>query len=161
MDIVKFWNDVITNYNTTNKCGFCWSFGAPLSKSGINMSDTDACCVNVFLTDYGFETIHEQLVYGSEKKSCEHYFNLWFLVPTNLGINNYNEIDNHLISESHWEKIYKPLQECIGCSIDIDFCANLGYPLNIKKWKATQVVDSKFDANYKGFMVQVHFSQNI
>jgi hypothetical protein len=111
------------------------------------MSDAKECCVNVFFTDFGFE---------KTTNHCDYNFNLWVLVPSDLGVNNYNEKVGHLISESNWEKIYSPLSECIGCGFNAEFCSELGYSLEIMKWRGTQVVKYG-DENYNGFMIQATF----
>lgn len=160
MDIVKLWQDIANNYNTNLKCGFCWNFGAPLTESAINAqqnTNTNKCCVNLFLTDIGFESgFEEDFNKASVNKYCDYYFNIWVLLPTNLGVNNYNEIPNHEISQSNWATIYKPLFDCLGCDFDGQFCLNLGYPVSIKKWRMSQVVKYQ-DANYSGYKIQAIF----
>jgi len=57
MDIVDFWSKQITIWDENNKCGLCWSFGAPLVSSQLNIEQSipgKECCVNVFLTDITF-----------------------------------------------------------------------------------------------------------
>lgn len=160
MDIVKLWQDIADKYNQDNKCGFCWTFGAPLTNSGVDQTqatENNKCCAKLFLTDIGFESgFEEDFNKVSVNKFCDYYFNLWVVLPSSLGVNNHNEIPNHEISDSNWEKIYKPLFNCFGCDFDANFCADFGVNVLIKKWRLFQVVKYG-DANYSGFKVQAIF----
>jgi hypothetical protein len=160
MDIVKLFQDIANKYNADNKCGFCWSFGAPLTESGINASentDLNKCCVKMFLTDLVFEKgFAEDNQKNSYPTHCDYIFNLWVGLPTNLGINNYNETPNHLITESNWATIYKTLIDCVGCGFNENFCRDFGVNLSIKKWRLNQVI--KFgDDNLCGYKINGHF----
>lgn len=159
MNIVNLWQTIIDDFNLNNKCGFCWNFGAPLTESAINISQTDGCCVSVFLTDYNFEVLYENFGSYSDKRYCDHSFNLWVLLPSQLGTNNYNEIRGHDITNSNWQKIFLPLQECFGYSFDLDFCKYAGSKLYITKWRAFKV--SNFQDGYSGFRIQITFRQNL
>jgi hypothetical protein len=164
MDVVNFFQKITDKYNAESKCGFCFQFHAPLTDSSLNQSlntDLNKCCVQIHLTDLAWEeNSKEKSSGGSYADSCEYYFNLWVLIPTELGVNNYNEIPDHLITDSNWEKIYKPLQECFGCGNVLPFCQLNFQNVIIKKWRASQVI--KFgDQNLSGWKIQGQFKINL
>jgi hypothetical protein len=95
MNVIIFWQEQVNKWNEENKCGFCWSFGAPLKIEAMNIQQIQPdkkCCVNVFLTDL---TIQKQNIYSSnsvyvDKSICQTRFTLYALLPDVLGRNNYN-----------------------------------------------------------------------
>lgn len=122
MNIVEHFKEKVTQWNAEQKCGFCFEFGAPLDESTLNKQQTENCCVNVFITDISMRSgySNKEGFNGSKVlKSCFYSFNLWFLVKSDLGTNNYNEILGHSIEESKWETIFNPLLECFGCGVNV------------------------------------------
>ena len=164
MNVIKFFKEVAERYNDEDKCGFCWSFKAPLSESGLNkteLTEEEQCCLQLFITDYETdpgETIDERTGL-SKKKYCDHIFTLYVVKPSDIGLNVYNEIPGHPISESLWETILEPIQNCIGCGNEFDLC-EMGYDFDILRWKM-KAVQFKEDYNYTGWRILGVFRQKI
>lgn len=164
MDIVTFWKDQITKWNTEEKCGFCWNFDAPLFLSHINMIQLEqekSCCVNVFLTDL---TYREQETTNTvtalvTNKFCEYGFVLYVCFPKDIAGNNYNEIKGHDILNSNYHTVYKPILDCFGCGNILDFCEILGYKPAITSKSATTFQKLQGN-NYSGWRIPFTFRIN-
>lgn len=159
MNIVAFFQELVDKWNAEQKCGFCWSFSAPLSNSGMNMSlakDGECCCVHLFLTyigtDYGYKTANTGV---KNLEWNDTFFTLYVVKQTNLGVNVYNEIPNHPIDESLWESILEPLENCLGCGNELELC-EMGYPFEIMKWRKETVI-LEHDDNYTGWKINGTF----
>lgn len=162
MDIVDFWAKQVQKWNDENKCGFCWEYAAPLVPSQINIVKPENCCVNVFLTDIRFREIKNRNAQTSliVSKTCVWNFSVYVLLPKNLGINNYNEIKDHPISESKWETVFKPLIDCMGCDNILDTCEILGVSnINVDMPSDAVLVHNYLDMNYNGWRVNYSFTQ--
>lgn len=163
MNVINFFQEVANIWNSENKCGFCWSFGAPLSESSMNetrLTDSDKCCVQMFITEYETDSSYQLSPLNIPSvKYCDHIFSLYIVQPSNLGINTFNEIKGHDISESIWKTILEPIQNCIGCGNEFDLC-ELGYDFNILRWKMS-VVKFKEDQNYTGWRIMGIFRETI
>lgn len=160
MNIVKFFQDLADRWNADQKCGFCWSFSAPLSEDRMNATIKDeACCVHLFLTD--MEDICDSKEGSASYLNSLEWFDVNFTIyavqPTNLGINTYNEIPNHSTDESLWDTIIQPLRNCLSCGNEIDLC-DLGYDFKIKKWRAKPIL-LHHDSNYTGLRINGTFRQ--
>lgn len=161
MNIIKFWKEVSAKFNQDNKCGFCWAFGGALEESAIEtyqIRKGEECCVHFFLTDLRWETINEydEVSGRAVRIFCDYNFTLWALVPSQLGINNYNEIPSHSVDESAWETIVEPLRECLTCDDMIYICEVLGYPVRVERW-ASEMVLKKFSNNFDGLRIEGQF----
>ncbi len=163
MNIVKFWHDQIDKWNTEQKCGLCWDFGAPLIESAVNVQqpekDKDCCIKAMFLQDKGnaFSTTNQFSNTGFVNQvTCTESFELLLLFDSSLGINNYNEIKGHSIDESLWETKMNPIKECLQCDANLDFCVILGSQYRITNWSARQVINY-LDSVYCGYRLSVTF----
>ena len=159
MDIVKFFSDQVTKWNTDNKCGFCWEFGAPLFEETTNIQQTDeACCTYVFLTKVARQRGNEyaQSTGLLSKKWCDYSFNLHVLRKGDLGTNNYNEIKGHPIEESRWNEIYQPIANCLDCDLQLDFCEFFGIDANQMVWNE-DMESNYMDNNYFGWRITAKF----
>lgn len=127
MTPIDYIKSQIELWNAANKCGFCWSFYAPLSESGMNatkVNKDDVCCVHVFVIDW-IKGIKPGYINDSNLSTVDYEdttLTVKFVVNTNLGINVFNEQEGHPIEESHYEKILKPLDECLEGGIAFNFC---------------------------------------
>jgi hypothetical protein len=117
MDIINFYKEKVARWNAESKCGFCYSFGAPLTNSAMNIQQLENCCLNVFITNLRLKTKFYKNTMNNkmQKDSCIYAFDLWFLKQVPLGLNNYIEISGYSIDDSIYESILKPLLECFGC----------------------------------------------
>ncbi|RMZ60058.1 hypothetical protein D1632_10745 [Chryseobacterium nematophagum] len=164
MDVITFFEDLTIRWNTEEKCGFCWSFGAPLSESGMNAtvkSETDLCCTHLFITEYEISSGQEKNPITKEinKSWCDHIFTLYVVQQSNLGINTYNEQIGFPINQSLWKTILQPLQHCLGCGKEFELC-EMGYSFEILSWKMKKV-HLKDDYNYTGWRILGVFRQYI
>lgn len=167
MDIVNFWKEQTDKWNTDEKCGFCWDFSAPLIESLVNIQQPTAgkeCCVKVmFLQDKqpAFSTVN---AYSDQtgllnRQTCNKSFQLLVLFDSKLGVNNYNEIKGHPIEDSNWTTKMQPLQECLSCDANLDFCEILGTKYRVTNWSGQQVINY-LDSVYCGYRINVTF-QNV
>lgn len=161
-DVIGTIATIVNNWNTEERCDLCWEFTAPLRESDLNeyQMKGDACCVLVAITDYRFQCsspMNRQtglLQLGAET----HSFNMHVLSQDNVGLNVYNEIDGHPLSESKWATILQPLAECIACN-PLDFCEPLGYNLEVVNWTMNPRIDW-MDSNYSGWTINVQLRRN-
>lgn len=154
MNLVKFFQELSDRWTQEKKCGFCWSFSAPLSESGMNTAiNKEICCVHLFLTQ--IENIHgykiNDLTGLKSLEWCDFNFVLYAVKDSNIGINVYDEIPNHPIDESLWKTILEPLNNCLGCGNELDLC-ELGYDFEIIKWQM-QTSILEMDNNYTGWKI--------
>ena len=162
-DIIGAINTAVTEWNNTNKCGYCWEFTNAMRESDLNeyqkKTDQD-CCVLVAVTDFRYECdIDFNRLTGLRGLSSEIFdFNLHILIQDRIDLNVYNEINGHSINESKWETILKPLADCVGCN-PIDFCSILGYNLEVSRWNANSKIDW-LDNNYTGWTINTQLRKN-
>lgn len=152
--MIEFIENIINQYQANNQCGFCWKFYAPLTEKRLNIVRNDGeCCVNVFLlrdTGRDFYT-NVQYINGFVTTSEEfESYDLYFLMPSIEGLNNYNELPGHLISESRHETIFKPLRDCITSKFITDICNH--YKVN--SWSGRYIYDFN-DEKYYGFKISI------
>ena len=162
MNVITFFEDAVTKWNAEDKCGLCWSFGAPLSESGMNASeptDADKCCVHLFVTYYKTSTSYtKNTATGLKNREwCDHIFTMFAVQGSDIGLNVYNEQPNHPINESLWKTHLQPLQDCLGCGNELELC-ELGYEFEISKWDM-EVVKKLEDMNYTGWKISATFRQ--
>ena len=163
MNIVKFWEDQVNKWNEESKCGLCWTFGAPLVESKINIQQFEEdkeCCVKVFfLQDKqpAFSTSNTYSQTGFVNQIvCNKNFQLLVLFDSNLGLNMYNEIKDHPTSESVWSDKLSVLQDCLACDAQIDFCEIIGQSSRITQWSGQQVINY-LSSTYVGYRISVTF----
>lgn len=161
-DIIGTLAKAVSDWNDENKCDLCWEFTAPMRESDLNeyKQKSDCCCVIVAVTDYRWacnQTTNVSTGYVTQKAETFN-FNLHFLAKDDLGLNVYNEINGHPLSESKWSTILMPLMDCVGCN-PIDFCTYLGLPLEVLNWSATSRIDW-LDMNYTGWTISVSLRLN-
>lgn len=160
MNPIAFFEKQIEKYNEDSRCGFCWDFKAPLFESAINIQDLSEeiqCCVQVFLINLTTSNINTYLpntFLGS--KNCDYTFNLYVLLPSNMGLNNYQEKLGHDIEQSKWKTIFEPLQECMGCDAQLDFCELSGIPIQVINWRM-DMVNNYLDNTYSGYRITATF----
>src|SRR5690554_5295872 len=127
-DVVTFWSDLIETFNDENRCGYCWNFYAPLREIDLNViRNNDECCVNVFIlrnkaVDFDFVMSQDTNLHFTNATAQRDMHDIYFLIKSKEGINNYNEIPDHNISESRHEQIFKPLRECIKMDMITELC---------------------------------------
>lgn len=161
-DVIGTISQMVSDWNTEEKCNLCWEFTAPIRESDLNeyQKRTDECCVIVAVTDYIYEpSLTFNRTTGLITNKTEIFnFNLHFLALDDLGLNVYNEIDNHPLNESKWATILKPLADCAVTDL-LSFCEYIGRELEIVVWRARPRIDW-LDMNYTGWTVQVQLRNN-
>jgi hypothetical protein len=165
LDLMLFLNNLIERWNEEEKCGFCWKFTAPMRESDFNeyqLNDYGKCCLVVAVTDYTFDTSRR---YNNQTKLIEdkfiyHDFKLNVVTTDDLGLNVYNEIKNHDLSESKWATILKPIYDCISEDEVLTFCLDLGYIVQIERWSAVTRIDW-MDNNYTGWTFNVRLKEQL
>lgn len=165
MDLILYLNDLITDWNTERKCGFCWTFTAPLTEAMLNEyqhREGSECCVLVAVTNYNIETrrTYNRVTSFEEFKTLVHDFDLSFLVTDNIGRNVYDEIKHHDISESKWAKILRPIDVCVGSKDIFAFCERLGYNVSVDLWRGS-IKLNYLDNNYTGWTYHVRLTEII
>ena len=135
MNVITFFEDLASNYNDKQQCGECWTFGAPLSNSGMNASKSDApCCVHLFLTFYRTSSNYQRnsITGLANRHYTDHSFILYVVKQSRVDLNTYNEQTGHPIDASLWMSILEPLQNCLGSGNELDLC-ELGYEFDITR----------------------------
>jgi len=166
MDIVNFWDDVISGWKAENKCGLCWKFDAPLieSQSNIVQAEQDEeCCVFALVTELSDSTTtrvasREGLPNGG---SIDYNFTIHFVMNDGLGTNNYTEILGHPKEEGRYKTIYKPIKDCLE-SQDLYqlFCDYVGQNVIVTKW-IKEVSHAYLDNNFYGWKIRATFRKEI
>ena len=165
MDVIEFFQDVVTAWNAENKCDECWTFGAPLTEDALNKQQTpdgvDPCCVHVFISDLVISSVRAFATTGYQSARYDnHSFNLYVLKKGDLGTNNYNEIAGHPISESRWQQTLKPLKECLDDQNLLPFCTELDNTIQITNWQMSTKI-AYLDGNYVGWLIRATFKELI
>lgn len=151
--MIKFIKGIIEKYNNDNQCGFCWRFYAPLTEKRLNIVRNDNCCVNVFLTrDSGrdfYTNVKYVNGYATTFDEFESY-DLYFLIASRDGLNNYNELEDNAINESRNETIFEPLRKCITSRFIVDICNHY----QLVNWSGKYIYDFE-DENYYGLKISI------
>lgn len=161
-DVIGTLAEMVEAWNLEEKCDLCFEFTAPLRESDLNeyQMKGDPCCVLFAVTDYRFECsspVNRQL--GLRTLGAEiHNFNLHVLSQDNIGLNVYNEIPGHPLSESKWATILQPLAECVACDL-LQFCEYLGFEMEVSRWVMSPRIDW-MDSNYSGWTINVQLRKN-
>lgn len=167
MDIVNFFQQQVDKWNTESKCGLCWEFSAPLIESATNLvepTEDKECCVQVMflrqnVTAFSTTNTYNQTTQLLTNQVCNTSFQLLVLLPSKLGLNNYNEIKGHPTSESNWTTKLSLIEECLKCDANFDFCAFLGQQYKITQWSGQQLINFQ-NSNYCGYRISVTFQKN-
>src|SRR5690554_3299762 len=162
MNPIDFFKEQIAIWNDEQYCDSCWSFGAPLSESAMNLQqlrDGEECCYQLMITDYNSRTTTEynNTPYPT-RVVCDHRLTIYVLKQSRIDINTYNEIDGHSECESKWETIIKPLFDCFACNAVMNSCEILGYPLRITQWDVSKVINYA-DNVFDGIRITANFRE--
>lgn len=163
INVIQVISEMVEQWDYESKCDLCWQFSAPLRISDLNewqSRDDKECCVLVAVTDYTFECFENRNRQTGLRGlgSFTHDFTLHFLSHDNLGVNVYDEIKGHPLSESKWDTILWPILDCISCNA-FDWCLNLGYQIEVSRWRGSAKIDY-LDDNYSGWSVSVQLREN-
>ena len=161
MNVVDFFKQLTEKWNTQEKCGFCWEFDAPLTDSGVNESqmqtDPEDCCpVKLFITNLSERKnyTYSPITALQTSNFIDYTFTLHALVFDRIDTNVYAEQLGHPISESKWETILRPLQECL-CEEDVlEFCEIICKEIQIIGWNAITRINW-LDNNYTGWSITI------
>lgn len=159
MDIINFWQQQVDAWNAANYCNKCWTFGAPLTEAGVNIQqvpEAEACCVHVIVSSYreGISPTYNSRTGLMNRRPRTINLTMRFMQQDTDGANVYNEILGHPISESKWVNILQPLKECITPEGVIDFCAFLGYNVDITSWSMEAEI-TRLDNSYTGWRINM------
>lgn len=159
--IIDYFKALTEHYNSINKCGFCWEYGAPLSESAMNNQqaiEDRQCCLNVFVTDYQVSSYYQMnnTTGLPNYAACDHRFTLFVVQQRDdIGQNVFNEIPGHDITSSLWQELYSPILECLGCDRNLYEC-ELGYDFEVMAWDMI-IVKFKDDRNLTGWKITGRF----
>lgn len=164
MNIIEFWETQVNKWNDENKCGICWTFGAPLVEDKVNIQqfeDDKQCCAKVFFLQDKQPAFNTANQYNTQtglvnQVTCSKSFQLLVLFDSKLGLNMYNEIKGHSTSESVWTEKLSVLQDCLACDAQIDFCEILGSKSRVTQWSGQQVVNY-LSSTFVGYRISVTF----
>jgi hypothetical protein len=160
MDVVKYFKGLTRMWDNESRCGFCWVFGAPLTEGQANIQkveeeDAENCCVRVMVRDV---RVRRQNAYGDSGFLSEvvqdHFLVLDVVVPSKMGVNNFNEIPGHPVDESKWETIIYPLLECVTEESIMDLCKLLKTYIQVPTWDASMKLNW-LDNNYCGWSISM------
>lgn len=164
MNIVDFWQAQVAKWNEEEKCGLCWTFDAPLTESGVELYQPETgkeCCVHVLLTQdkvppFTMVNQYSQQTGRMNQRTCSWTHQVYFVMTTDLGVNNFSEIKGHSTESSRWASVLQKLQECLACDANLDFCEIMGADYRVTQWSAAQVVNYT-SHNYTGYRLTITF----
>ena len=163
IDVIGIVEQNVSDWNDETKCGWCWEFTAPLRESDLNeyQKRGDECCVVVAITEYRPRCVpgYDRATGMNNLGYNTYSFNLHILYQGDIGLNVYNEIKDHPLSESKWKTTLQPLWECIGCK-PLDFCTFTGFPVEILRWGDAIPRMDWLDNNYDGWTIPVQLREN-
>jgi len=156
--MIHFFEQQITKYNTEKKCGFSWTFSAPLTQEALYLQQIRQSekthLQAMFLQDkqpaFSVQNIYDPKTGLLINRFYIENFSLFILLPDQLGVNNYNEITGHNISDSRSAELIK-IKKCIA-DLQLDFCGFIGSDLQLIKWEAHQKINFTPN-NYLGYQI--------
>lgn len=162
MNVTKAFSDIVTQWNTDNKCGCCWEYAGRLRESDLNeyQKRSEDCCILVAITDYtwSYITVFDRTTGFNTTEAKEWRFNLHVLASDDIGLNMYNEIAGHDLSESKYETILQPLEDCM--ITPVDFCEATGNKIEVVSWGSARERIDWLDMNYTGYTIPVQLRLN-
>jgi len=158
--MIHFFEQQIQKYHAEKKCGFSWTFSAPLTNQALHLQEIRPAEKNflqvMFLQEkqpaFSVQNNYNPQTGFLTNRFYIENFELFFLLPNNLGVNNYNEIAGHNISESRSAEL-KKIKNCIS-DLQLDFCDFLGQNFQLIKWDGYQKINFTPN-NYIGYGVAV------
>lgn len=159
MNVVDFFKVQTQYWDSIQKCGFCWKFGAPLRESDLNekeLTTPEECCIQVDITNLTIRPVrtYDVITTFVTQYFEEYSFDLNILLPSVVDTNVYNEQPEHPISQSKWETILKPIYECLNGLEPFDFCDLLGRNIQIVAMNWISRIDY-LDNNYTGWTIRL------
>jgi len=156
--MIYFFEQQITKYNTEKKCGFSWTFSAPLTEEALYLQQIRPSQKKhlqaMFLQEkqpaFSVQNIYDPKTGLLINRFYIENFSLFILLPDQLGVNNYNEIIGGDTLESRSAKLMK-IKSCIA-DLQPDFCDFLGSDLQLIKWEAYQKINFTPN-NYLGYQI--------
>lgn len=156
MNIIKHFEQLVTQWQNDNKCGYCWKFigaGRPdLFNMYQNISEEE-CCIYVGLMKIKFGTKYrtEDNAF-SQKEHCYVSFEGFIGIPSRLDIQFYNELGNteEEKEQSKWI-ILNNIKECLGCDFLEILCDDSGQYAP-SEFNAEQKINYQ-DSNYDGWFI--------
>jgi hypothetical protein len=149
--MIDFFENLISQWNEEEKCGLCWRFFGAGRSDYSNLITHDSCCVAVVLTSYGFKNVKIRNSQGLiNEEYCDYWFDLIVGVPSSLDISFYNEISDDFKDTSKYRLYIQPIEECIGCGIDIE-CNEQGYEM--LDWSGELILNHQ-DYNLDGIRIK-------
>ncbi|MGV0964777.1 hypothetical protein [Empedobacter falsenii] len=158
-------NQQVESWNNQNKCDFSWEFSAPLFLNKLNtVQPENTSAVQVMLIWQGQLLYEGGLNYNqfglvTSTNTSTDNFELYFLLPSYLDENNYNEIKGHPVDESRSIQLERLLSCLRGDgSVNnalLDLCNTFDGKYKLTRWNVFAVSENFLDNNYIGFRVQI------
>lgn len=166
-DIVKFFKEVVDylNNNPTEGCGGCFYYGAPLTQSAKELQqvpDESCDCTFMFVTRYEYsiqDSVNPRTTILTDR-FVSHSVTLEVVKHDKIGKNNYSEIEDYPISESRWETIFKPIQQCMSRDNMFFFCEVLGKTMQITAFSARMQILSTSN-EYSGWVYNINLRERL
>lgn len=161
MNIIKHFENLISNWQNENKCGYCWKFigaGRPDLFNMFTDIDNTQCCIYVGLFKITFGTIYRQQEQGfTSKDYCYVRFEGFIGIPSLLDVQFYNELGNTDAEkeQSKWE-ILNNIKECLGCEFLEMLCDDSGQYAPAS-FSAEQKLNYQ-DNNYDGWLIKGQYN---
>lgn len=162
---INLLNNQVEAWNTQNKCDFSWEFSAPLFLNKLNTVQVEnTSAVQVMLVWQGQLLYEGGLNYNqfglvTSTNTSTDNFELYFLLPSYLDLNNYNEIKDHPVDESRSIELERLLEclrgGCTGNNAMLDLCSTFDGKYKLTRWNVYAVNENILDNNYIGFRVQI------
>lgn len=155
MNIIKQFEDLITQWNEDEKCGYCWKFigaGRPDLFNQFNDFEQLQCCIYVGIFNIKFGTKYKADGQFMVKDYCYISFEGFIGIPSRLDIQFYNELGNTELEkeESKWN-ILNTIKDCLGCEF-LDLICDDEEFYSPSEFNAEQKINYQ-NANYDGWWI--------
>lgn len=156
-EIIPLWEGIVKTMDETNACGYCWEFYAPLTEIKLNTTRTKEgknCCVHVFLIRNKAMDFRHTPIYTNRNiisgYALEDNYDIYFLVKSKRGLNNYNELPHHDVKDSRYETIFRPIRDCIESRMITGICGTA----RVTQFSGNFVYDYQ-DEQYYGYKISI------
>lgn len=159
MNIADILERVVDGLNENGNCDFCWRFVFGGRQDYMNLAKVEQngkCCAIV-----GVLRINDENGYRRNDNFTTKIYKDWKLqlfagVPSSLGKQFYNEVDEDETCTSKWSEYIHPIGCCVDtmdvCLCDVHNCHGSETTIEIINWTSEMKMNF-LDGNYDGWII--------